>query len=179
MFGEGRGVEHDEVVGVGRHIVEKLEGVAGKRAVARTLAEVQGHVGVGKRDGLLGGIDRIDRYSAAAEGVDGESARIAEHVEHSAAARIVPQQRAVVALVEKESRFLPPEPVDIEFQGVFRGYRGLESSHEISILRVEMGLVGECGLGFIIYVAHAQAGERSNLLGYGLAGVVHAGRMGL
>ena len=56
------------------------------------------------------------------------------------------KKAAIVALVDKEPRLLPLEPVHMKLQSVFNGYVSLIFANDIIILRVELRLVRKGGL---------------------------------
>ena len=87
------------------------------------------------------------------------------------------QQAAVLALVDKEARLLSLEPVDVEAQAVLQGLVGLHVPDDVIVHRVEVGHIGQGGLALVIDVVHTR--QFGQCLGNGVAGKVHAGRVGL
>ena len=116
---------------------------------------------------------------AAAHGVEGEAAGVAEHIEHTSAAGIALEERAVVALIHKEAGLLALEPVGVKAQTILHGLGGAESAYDIVVLGVKARLEGQRGLGLVVHVFDAGAGEVNEGLRYDSAGKVHAGRVSL
>ncbi len=69
------------------------------------------------------------------------------------------------------------EPVDTECQPVFEGRVVVVSAYQVVVLRVEVSLVGQGGVGFIVNVFNAEAFYPYKLTRYHLAGEMHAGRV--
>ena len=89
----------------------------------------------------------MNQFRPAAQGIDAEAARIAEHVEHAAAFGIMFEEAAVVALVDEEARFLPAQPVDVEAQAVFDGrVAGVAAAYEEAARAVDLSLEGQGGV---------------------------------
>ena len=147
--------------------------------MAGVAGEVEGHVLVGEGDGLGRRVHRMDQAGAPAQGVDGETAGVAEHIEDPAVAGKAFQQGAVVALIHEEAGFLAAEPIDVEAEAVFHGDVAGVAAYEVFVDRVQARLVGERGLGLVVNVGDAGVPEADEGLGQGLPGVVHAGRVGL
>ena len=84
------------------------------------------------------------------------------------------EQAAVVALVNEETRLLSAQPVNVETQTVFKGLVGGETSYYIIVLGVEPGLIGQCGLRFIVNGADAGFGKRHERAGYLVACIMHS-----
>jgi len=143
VLGEGGRVEDDQVVAVA-DLFEVLHGVAGERRVGKTVAEIQPHVLVGQLHGALRGVDRADLLRSARGGVDRESSRVAEGVEHGAARSVAFHQFAVAALVEEEACLLSLLPVDQKTMAVFRHLlcRSCDFAHQVSVHGVQPRLVG-------------------------------------
>ena len=81
VLGKGRWVEDDEVIlVVGR--VEKLECIVAEGRVTRVVREVERNVGVGQFDGFRAAVDGVYELCPSTHGVEGESSRVAEHVEY-------------------------------------------------------------------------------------------------
>ena len=85
------------------------------------------------------------------------------------------EQRTVVSLVYKEACFLSAEPVDAETETVFSSDIVFGRSDDILVLRVEMSLIGQGGLGFVIYIMYVEAGKLHETTGDDVAREVHAG----
>ncbi len=88
----------------------------------------------------------MDKCCLSAHCIDRESARIAEHVEQTAAVSVVLEQAAVVALVNKKTGFLSFEPVDPECKPVFYCSVAVVRAYYIVVLRIEMRFVWQSGL---------------------------------
>ena len=179
MLGEGRRVEHYEVVGSRLHVGEKLEGVAGEGVMAPVAGEIELYVCVGESRGLGRGVDGVDGEGSAAHGVDGEAAGVAEHIEHLAASGIALEQGAVVALVEEEAGLLPLHPVDVEAEAVLQGDVAVEAAHEILVLGIEPRLIRQGRLALVVDIADAGAGKTGEGVGDLEAREMHAGAVGL
>ena len=68
------------------------------------------------------------------------------------ACRVTLEQSTVLALINKETSLLSPQPVNVEFQAILNSHIGVELTYQILILRVEMSLVGQCGLALVIHI---------------------------
>ena len=99
MLGKGWRVENDEVVGV-VGLIKELEGIVAESLMTLIVREIQLYVGIGQFDSLGAAIHRMNECGSATHGVDRESSRIAEHVEHFLAAGVLLEQLPVVALVQ-------------------------------------------------------------------------------
>ena len=122
VLGEGGRVEDDEVVMVFGHPVEVGEHVLADGVVSfREVAAHQAHVLLHEVDGLLRNIDGVHVLRPAAQGVEGESAGVGEHVEDSVPFRQLTHHGAALALVEEETGLLSVEDVDFEEDAVLGG----------------------------------------------------------
>ncbi len=113
VLGEGRGIEHDEVI-VATGTFEELKSIFGKGFVARVAREVEVDVAACELDGLGGHIYTVHPFCSSAHGVDGESSGVAEHVQDGALAAILFEKTAVFTLVNEETSLLAMQPVDVE-----------------------------------------------------------------
>ena len=84
----------------------------------------------------------MNALCAAAQGIDGEAARIAEHIEDAAAVGVLLEEAAVVALVHEESRLLSAQPVNVEFQPVLNGHIFGVAADEEPVFLSEVSLEG-------------------------------------
>ncbi len=142
VLGECRRVENNQIVGVGGHFTEESECVHVVGMVTGIVREIQGYVGVGQGDRLRRGVHRVHAQRSSTHGIDGESSRIAEHVEYFPAIGEALEKPAVFALVHEKSCFLSLHPVDVEEQSVLGGDVAVVAAGEIFVLRVEVGFVG-------------------------------------
>ena len=78
------------------------------------LTKVVRHIAADQVNGFLADIHRVHQFSATTQGIDRETARVAEHIEYLFVLRIMLQEWAVVALVDEETRLLTAEPVNAE-----------------------------------------------------------------
>lgn len=147
--------------------------------MARIAWEVELHVAVGEFYGPGGNIDRVDGLRPSAHGVEGKTARVAEHIEYVFAFGIFFKQTAVFTLVDKESGFLSFQPVDIEFQPVFQGNEVVGRAVEIAVVRIDGGFKGKGGFRFVVYGGELSAHHFEQGFGYGFALEVHTYRMEL
>jgi len=178
MLGKGRRVEDDEVVGL-RHLVEKAEGILSKGLMAFVTREVQFHVLVHQVHGLLATVDGVDQLGTTTQGIDAESARVAEHVQHATPLRVLLHQGAVISLVYKESRLLTFQPVDMETEAVFYGNVLWRTAQEESVLLSQFGLEREGRLALVVDVLQPLAHHLLQCLGNLHAVDVHADAVGL
>ena len=179
MLGKGWRVEDDEVVGVGLHAVEVVEGILGKRLVALVAGVVELHVALGEHHCLARAVDRVHQLCPTTHGIERESASVAEHVEHAAALAVALEQGAVLALVDEEARLLPPQPVHVELEAVLHCHVGVKLAYQVLVLGVEMRLVGQRGLALVIHIIYISARQVNERLCYRLASEVHTRRVGL
>ena len=118
VLGEGRRVENDQVVAVA-HAVEIFECVLTESLVSGVAWEVHIHIACGELNCLCATIDRMYQFGSSSHGIEGESACVAEHVQHLLSLGEAFKQRAVLTLVNKESCLLSLQPVNVELQSVF------------------------------------------------------------
>ncbi len=179
MFGERRRVKDDEVILLVGHLVEELKGIRGVGGMTVVAGEIQLNVGIGERGGLGRRIDRVDLHCASAHCIDGEAARVAEHVQHLPPLGEFLEQGAVLTLVNEETGLLTAEPVDVELQAVLEGDVSVIRPDKILVLGVEVGLVREGRLRLVVDIADTRLGQRCQGLRNLAAHEVHARRMGL
>ena len=178
VLGERGRVEDDQVVVVS-HLFEILERVDGVGLVAGIVREVKLDVLVGQHDRFRGAVDGMDALRPAAHGVEGEAARIAEHIEDIPAFGVTLQKRTVLALVDEETGLLALLPVDVEAQAVLeRGFL-IVTAHEVAILAAQVRFVGQGCLRFIIDILKPVAQDLFQCLGDLVTGVVHPDRVRL
>ena len=159
MFCESRRVENDEIESaVGRFLCrEVFEGICRDGCVVVGLREVVRHISVDEINRFLADIDRIDALGASTQGIEGETAGVAEHVEHLFAFGVTLDECAVLALVDEEAGLLPAQPVDTELQAVLHG--------------PELFCVGNRRLGVGYQVAHFVS-QDGRLEGQGVVGLI-------
>ena len=133
MLGKGGRIEDDEVVGE-LLPVHKLEGILAESFVTGIAREVERHIASGELDGLQRAVDRVHQRRSSPHGVERESSCVAEHIQHAAPAGIMLEQRAVVALVDEESRLLTFLPVDQEVKAVLHRGVFVAPAHDESVL---------------------------------------------
>ena len=142
VLGKGRRVEDDEVVFI-PHFIEELESIGGKGLVAGISGEVERDVGIDEFHSLGTAIHGMYEVSPSAHAINTESTGITEHVEHVASLGVRLQQRAVITLIDKESRLLTLEPVDMELQSVLQGNVAGGFSQQETVLLTEGRLEGK------------------------------------
>ena len=175
VLGEGGRVEHDKVVTDIGGVLEKVKDVLGEGSVALEQPGVEGgditfHVG----DGLLGYIDGIDADGAAGEGIAGESAGIAEEIEHASAGGVLADKLSVVALVEEKAGLLPARDVDMEGHAVLAHSHLAERAIQQTIDGDVSGDFREGGGALVIDGAEAVAEDIPQRLREGVAQEAHA-----
>ena len=106
-------VEDDKVVLIA-HLAQELKSVLGVGLVARVAGEIQLHVLSRQGDRLRRAVHGVDQFRPASHGVERESARVAEHVQHRAPRGVTLQQAAVFPLVDEETCLLPFLPIHVE-----------------------------------------------------------------
>ena len=116
----------------------------------------------------------MDELGAAAHGVEGEAAGVAEHVEDFPSLRIAFEQTAVVPLVNEEARLLSSEPIDVELQTVLHRHVVGVASEQETVLLSEFCLVGKGGLRLIEDVLERIAHHCLECLGDDVPVEVHA-----
>ena len=180
VFGEGRRVEDDQVVFVA-DVLEILHGVGRNLAEIGLPAEVEHHVFGGECHGAFGGVHRAYLSGAARHGVDRESARVTEGVEHRAAFGVAFHQFAVFALVEEKARLLAFLPVYEEFLAVFRHDVRfvVGAAPQITVHGAQPGVERHRLRTFVVDGRDFVAVSRPYRLGDLHAGVVHADRVAL
>lgn len=105
MLCKCRWVKNDEVVLVVGSI-EELESILTETLMARVTWEVQLHVGIGQLDCFGATINGMYQLRSSPHSIERKASRVAEHVEHGFALRILFEQGAVFPLVNEEARFL-------------------------------------------------------------------------
>ncbi len=180
VLGEGGRVEDNQVVAVA-DVLQVLHGIGRHGRVGRVVAEVEAHVLVGEVHGALRRVHRAHLARTARQGVDGESARVAEGVEHRAACGVAHHQLAVLALVEEEARFLPLLPIDQELPAVFvHDVRlAVGSSPQVAVHRIQSRLVGQGLRAFVVDGREPVAEDRAQGRRDVEACSVHAHRVAL
>ena len=120
VLGESRRVHDHEVVFPFRDIAQEFDGVG---AVGRMLVRretVQSHVPVHHLHGLLGTVHGIHMDRSPVQGVDGETARVAEQVQDVPALGKPSHGGAVLPLVQEKARLLALVPIDMELVPVLK-----------------------------------------------------------
>ena len=84
VLGKGGRVEDDEIV-VATCLVEIFKGILAERLVTLVAREIEFDILGGELDGLGTAIDGVHESGTASHGIERESARVAEHVEHTLA----------------------------------------------------------------------------------------------
>ena len=142
VFGKGGWVEDNQVILVA-HTVQIFKGILGKGSVTAITREIQLYILIGKVNRFGGTVYRMYQFGIATHGINGETARVAEHIQYRAPVCIAFQQRTVFALVYKEACLLSFQPVDVEFQSLLHGYVVRAASFQEAILRIEVGFEGQ------------------------------------
>ena len=118
------------------------------------LEAVQGDVAVYHGHSLCGTVYAVHMNRTAAKGVDGESARVAEKIQHVAPAGIAFHKGAVLALIEEEAGFLAFSPVYEELVTVLQNgsLPRLEAGSlpEITIHQFQASLEWRCSAAFVV-----------------------------
>ena len=94
---------------------------------------------------------------SAAQGVNGETSCVAEHIQQFAPFGIFFEQGTVLSLVYKEAGLLSAKPVYVELKAILHRYVFGIAAHNISVVFVYVGFVGQCGVRFIVYVLYLVA----------------------
>ena len=172
MLGECGRVEHDEVIGlvVG---IEELERVLAEGCVTLVAGEVEGDVPVGELDGFCAAVDGVDEFCSATHGVNGEAARVAEHVEDGASFGVGLEQVAVLALVDEEAGLLSFQPVDVEVQAVLHSHVAAHRAVNEAVLVLYVCLKRERCLALVVDVLYLAFGSSHKSLAYLMANEVH------
>ncbi|ABA48730.1 hypothetical protein BURPS1710b_0391 [Burkholderia pseudomallei 1710b] len=112
---ELRRIEHDQVEALAfvDEAAQRLERVGVEPLRARGVEAVRGDVALRERERVARRIDRHDPLRAALERREREAARVAEAVQHVAIARVLRDERAVLALVDVEARLVAVAHVDV------------------------------------------------------------------
>ena len=178
VLSECRWVEDDEVVLL-VVLIEILEGILAECLMTLVTREIERDVLIGQFDGLGTAIHGVYLLGIASHRIDGETAGIAEHVEHALALGILLQKGAVVTLVNEEAGLLASQPVDMEFQSIFhRHIVGIATDDE-TILLTQVSLEWQGGLALVVDVLDAVAHHVLEGLCDFLAIHVHAHTMSL
>ena len=101
--------------------LQELEGILTEGLVARVIGEIEFYVLFRQFDSFCRRIDAMHEFSPATHSIKREATRIAEHIQHTLTLRELLQQRTILALVNKEARFLAFQPVDTELQAILQG----------------------------------------------------------
>ena len=122
-------------------------------------AKVPFHVAAYQLYGFLAHIHRMYQFCSSSQRIHRESSCIAEHVQHLFAVGVMLQQRAVVALVNKETRLLTAKPIYSKVQPILFcpkifvclcGF-SYQIAHSFACYR---GFVWQGIVGFVIYFAY-------------------------
>ena len=111
---------------------------------------------------------------SAAQGVNRETACVAEHVEQLAPFGVLLEQGSVLALVDKESGLLATQPVDVELQTILGRYVACVAAHDVAVVLVYVCLVGEGGVRLVVDVLYLVAKAFLDCFGNVHAVHVHA-----
>ena len=98
--------------------LQELEGILAIRLMTSITWEVQLHILLGQFDGFRRTVYTVYEFGTTTHGIERETTRIAEHIQDALTLRIMLQQRAVLTLVDKESRLLAFQPVYAELQTI-------------------------------------------------------------
>ncbi len=157
MLGKSRRVENNEVVFV-LNISHIGESLLCKRLVRCALGEIAGDIAAHQVDSLLAHVHGMHQPCASAEGINGKSAGVAEHIEDILAACIPLEQGTILALVDEKARFLPAQPVDTEGKSILHcpepvPHIGGVAPNEIAdALPVDAGFEGQSVVGFVVHI---------------------------
>ena len=117
MLSKSRWVKHNQIILV-LILSHELECLLSKRFVWRIISKIVCHIATHQVNCLLAHIYRVHQFCSATQGIDRETARIAEHIEHLLTLGIMLQQSTVVTLVDEEASFLTAEPINTEVQSI-------------------------------------------------------------
>ena len=125
----------------------------------------------------------MDERGTATKGIAGEAASVAEHVKDFPVLGIAFEQASVVALVDEESGLLSFEPVDSEFQSVFKSDIFIAAAwsfeDEAIFPSQEVSLEWEGRFGLVVNVLDGALHHILQGFGYVEPAEMHPGRVGL
>ena len=122
-FGEGRRIEHHDVVVAQGVSFEEFQGVFLDGAMLVRVKAIQLDVVLADVQRTTGAVQAVDLRRTSLHGIDAEASRVAEDVQHLLAGRVRSEQVPVDALIEKEPGFLSTFPVDEETVPKLGGHR--------------------------------------------------------
>ena len=147
--------------------------------MAIIVRKVHSHVKIGQLHSLCTAVNRVYNLRSAAHGVNREAPCVAEHIQYALPLCIVFEQQSVLTLVNKEARFLPFQPVDMEFQAVFNRSIIVSMPVNKTVFLSQCGLERQRCLTFIINIPDALAHHVNKHLAYLLTANMHAYAVGL
>ena len=176
VLGKGRRIEDYQVVLV-VGALQILESILTEGLMTSVTREIQLYITIRELDGLGTAVDGMNECCPTPHGIERETTRIAEHIEHFLVLGIFLEQGTVLALIDEEARLLATKPVDMEHQPILDGGVIAVATDEEAVFHLIHKWQG--GLALVIDIRNAPLHHLLQLLGNAHTGEMHANAMGL